>query len=101
MKEFKGTPGPWTIQGASDDYEEFKIEAKDWGIILKCEDISNESRENARLVAAAPELLAALEDVLDQINNAPQEWFAEECEGFDFSRAYNAIAGALGESYLD
>jgi hypothetical protein len=56
----KHTPGPWKIQSATRNYDNFKIEAEGWGIITNIEDNSNESEGNARLIAAAPELLEML-----------------------------------------
>ena len=89
------TPGPWTIQyGAI------------WGIHRSCECDEEyvckpwgrtpaEIEANARLIAAAPELLAALQQLLDEQEDAPlerrrTEW-AEAC-----ARARRAIAQAEG-----
>lgn len=62
-KKAKHTPGPWMIQGQWSTNRGMAecIEAKDWGIIGAWIDIGNEKYANAKLIAAAPELLKALE----------------------------------------
>lgn len=61
MNEFKGTPGPWVAVGgevltADYDYEGQTI----CDHICNCEEINGES-PNANLIAAAPDLLEALQ----------------------------------------
>ena len=63
------TPGHWRIQNANDDYTRYQVEADGWGIIMRVEDVSNESLANARLIAAAPEMLVALEAVCQAFAN--------------------------------
>ena len=67
----KHTPAPWKIAGKSgNDHESFVIDAESRSICwttntLDCdtdeETITEEDKANACLIAAAPELLAALE----------------------------------------
>jgi hypothetical protein len=57
------TPGPWILQNQT-DAGQFEIEAKDWGIIIRAHDYSDETEANARLIAAAPDLLVGLEAAL-------------------------------------
>ena len=95
MSEHKHTPGPWaTREGFSDDtIEIYQKEATfEWPCrpnelaIVEAEDA--EGRANARLIAAAPELLEALQDMMSdhqQLNVATLE----------FARA--AIAKATGK----
>lgn len=86
MKQFKGTPGPWHVG------RELRIFAKDELFLARHsmgfrDDVSE---SNLCLIAAAPELLEALQDALhayDKHGEYP-EW--------DFARA--AIAKALGET---
>jgi len=65
MREFKGTPGPWQHLGDPDDECRVRQTASVrhgdgyCSEITICESIS--SKDNARLIAAAPELLAALQ----------------------------------------
>jgi hypothetical protein len=68
----KHTPGPWSIQGQwqlKTDTGEWVdaecVEAPKWGIIGAWVDAScDEAAANARLVAAAPELLEACKSML-------------------------------------
>lgn len=108
MKEFKGTPGPWRLEeeDSSDhgidavsavdpkDGQQFEV-CEVWGIDHDMS-ICEVSRSNARLIAAAPELLAALQAA----------WAAMDRETacgshLDTERhmARQAIAKALGEDY--
>lgn len=79
MSEFKGTPGPWIVrsQEIQSVGTEDKMTAMCYGI------------ENANLIAAAPDLLEALQDALHAHDKHGEhsEW--------DFARA--AIARALGQ----
>lgn len=103
MKEFKGTPGPWFKDDDSwSDGEHCVISSeKREGMVHIAmvsgggsesgfeDNFASEQKANARLIAAAPELLEALQDALhahDKHGEYP-EW--------DFARA--AINKALGE----
>lgn len=68
MTQAKHTPGPWVV----------REDARDWAIIgpepswVTGVDRRNHNAEaNARLIAAAPELLAALEKVRDDLADIP------------------------------
>lgn len=83
MKEFKGTPGPWSV---NHHYNWIESENADRVVIVGSQDFSD---NDANLIAAAPELLEALQDALhcyDKHGEYP-EW--------DFAR--QAIKKALGE----
>lgn len=58
----KHTPGPWTATGH--DGKQCVIIECDWGSVAKVLPIGAQDQEtaNARLIAAAPDLLEALED---------------------------------------
>ena len=70
--ESKHTPGPWTICGngilthpvSGRELQTTVIEADSWGRIFDIYDYSNEPEYNARLIAAAPELLEACQTFL-------------------------------------
>ena len=87
--EFKGTPGPWTGKDVG------ICKQDDAGLQLGFIMTFNDERRaycaaNAHLIAAAPELLEALQDALHAYDKHGEhyEW--------DFARA--AIAKALGET---
>lgn len=61
--EFKGTKGNWRI------YNDFKVGT---GVKNICEiynNTSNESKANAKLIAAAPDLLEALQKIASNSND--------------------------------
>lgn len=89
MSEAKYTPGPWVQMGTSIGVTKGEI-ASLW-------DIDGRVLYNARLIAAAPELLEALSDLLASISGGEKSCghaFTCICPG-DKARA--AIAKALGE----
>jgi hypothetical protein len=60
------TPGPWTLQPIGDETE-FNILGAGRELIATVSD------NDARLIAAAPELLAALEEVMDHSERAQEQ----------------------------
>ena len=80
MSAFKGTPGPWEV--VKDDYSDQYIRQKAGtrrlsGFIVECricEDVSND--DDARLIAAAPCLL----DALQRLNSATRRYMEERPE---------------------
>ncbi|WP_394550970.1 hypothetical protein C1N58_12615 [Pantoea sp. SGAir0180] len=60
MSEFKGTPGPWYRGGVENG--KVSINAGNYFVALVDESLAQLA--NARLIAAAPELLEALQAVL-------------------------------------
>lgn len=103
MKEFNGTPGPWqtdrnnchagqiaTIHHClNNDWVE--IWSPDWP------DDEEVQEANARLIAAAPELL----EVLKEVQEFAQGWSQYEMPiGLD-DRINGAIAKALGEDHAN
>lgn len=98
MKEFKGTPGPWIV--VDDDYHAnnthsgITVETSGSGITIAVIGPNYEAPTysqdvlNANLIAAARELLEALQAILRVADRATDE--------FDLARM--AIAKALGES---
>jgi hypothetical protein len=94
------TQGPWTtyIKGGADGW----IAAAD-GNLIACA-VRNESMQaNARLIAAAPDLLAALDAVIEDLEGnidcgvdggATREWLEDATNRLNAARA--AIAKAKG-----
>lgn len=82
MKEFKGTPGPWRLRNRLTSIDVDIPAEGPYDTITDIQDI-----HDARLIAAAPELLEALLDLE-----------ARACIYVNTSKAKEAIAKALGES---
>lgn len=84
------TPGPWTTDGNAHSGDLDVISPAGRITLIDCE-FSDEPEEvltaNARLIAAAPDLLAALMDVLDADG---------DLDAMDFNRYRAAIAKATG-----
>jgi hypothetical protein len=111
MKTIQHTPGPWAVAGESyNDHEAYVIEAggrticwtasslDDAGI----EVITAEDDANADLLAAAPDLLSALESLLEDhkrmFPEAHPHSVIKWAECAEVSRAQKAISKAKGES---
>lgn len=104
MKKEKFTPGPWRIELEDDD---LMIFAHPWeydifiGCISKVAIPLNPKRDgqegtseaNARLIAAAPELLERLTDIISFVKKDLKERNIPFC----FTGAEDAIKKALGE----
>ena len=105
-EQAKHTPGPWLASGDA-DANIVTVEAKDKGYTTVCRlGYSTPTREaNARLIAAAPDLLEALVDMVSSVEVALEDvqvtngasldalsWIANSTE-----KARAAIAKARGE----
>lgn len=87
MGEFKGTPGPWVVrsQKVQSVGTEEKMTAMCYGVA------------NANLIAAAPELLEAVRQLHDYVEDTHCESH-DECESsHPMALARSAIAKALGQ----
>lgn len=73
MSNTKHTPGPWNFQNATpDECAAVETRAKPYATIaVMHHGDPMESSANARLIAAAPELLAALENLRDNFDYPP------------------------------
>lgn len=97
MESFKGTPGPWFEH--RDGFSTVYIEARIGGGMIQevaacgpCDKGSDQQSANSRLIAAAPELLEALELILSYHDDGNCILHKE-----DVSMARAAINKALGE----
>jgi hypothetical protein len=86
----KHTPEPWAYSYESTDQEWAVVTGFGGLVVANVNDVNDGDRQqaNARLIAAAPELLAALQAVLSVADRQTVE--------FDMARA--AIAKATGEA---
>ena len=93
----KHTPGPWSFYDDSNDGKTNRIEIVGWGktVARIYHSVPEEDLPNARLIAAAPDLLEALKMAQFQIENqcdvGVDEWIA--CR----EKARAAIARVEGE----
>lgn len=89
----KYTPGPWAFDKLGDNLTGNGVtivRCSDWG---SSDDIHDESEHNAKLIAAAPELLEALRrSVLAMHNAGPQDWRQED----EYLNYDNALKSAIG-----
>lgn len=100
MSEFKGTPGPWEMKPEEVDKHYIRIRGTQLGGRYKVANVltpfyegvhereAKETRANAQLIAASPELLEALQIIC----------FFEDISSAQREIAEAAIAKALGES---
>lgn len=100
MKEFKGTPGPWRVSEKRGDLIDIRHENNEPGAmslnlaqVVARQSWLREAEANARLIAAAPELLEALRDLL--IRTSELDEYGED---YIFTKARQAITKALGET---
>jgi len=96
MSEFKGTPGPWEVieslhEGLVVIHKESLEEGQGW---IGYTSIASElqGRDDANLIAAAPELLSALDLILSYHDEGNCVLHRE-----DVSSARAAISKALGQ----
>ena len=90
MSEAKHTPGPWQWTQHFDPT--ISIYKDGFGQIARLYDSSaGTGKANARLIAAAPDLLDALQSIIEDIDSE----FGTDC---DYNKARAAIAKATGGS---
>jgi len=101
MKEqTRHTPGPWDVHGdhatlvGPRNGKQMLAEAKHGHIVTECALTIGEAQANARLIAAAPELLEALKAMLNGGIDTGLTW-EETC-----NQAAAAIAKAEGNAVL-
>jgi hypothetical protein len=92
----KHTPGPWTVRCLDETDEEYRVEAAStlFVDISPCSDgyTPGQTKFNARLIAAAPDLLAACEKF---VSYYPRGINPDLDDGYLLARA--AIAKSEGE----
>lgn len=100
MKEFKGTPGPWRVSEKRGDLIDIRHNSNGIGAIsinlahvVARQSWLKEAEANARLIAAAPELLEALQCIAEAC-----AWDTYGNPGYEnLEAAKAAINKALGE----
>lgn len=101
MTQFKGTPGPWRVSEKRGDLIDIRHENNEPGAmslnlaqVVARQSWLREAEANARLIAAAPELLEALQRCETVLSAIP----LEVCDVEDLLYARAAIAKATGET---
>lgn len=103
MKEFKGTPGPWFIGnfggvGGSGSFIGANPQRDGCTYIAELKGVSGTVDSNAKLIAAAPELLEMLQDILADYEDILLDEYSTEPEDNKFCiKARAVISKALGE----
>lgn len=91
------TPGPWNFYDDSNDGKTNRIEIVAIGktVARIYHSVPEEDLPNARLIAAAPDLLEALQDIVKSLVDQDDEGMIEHAQQMIIARA--AIAKATGE----
>lgn len=98
MSETKHTPGPWKVVrcNPSPTSGEVMISGSNPGYLAEVRDCrSGDVDANAHLIAAAPELLDALQGLVRELSDSDDEGLIENAEPMIAARV--AIDKALGE----
>ena len=93
MKEFKGTPGPWVIGG--NEGNKLSVNSDPYFVALV--DEGNSQEANARLIASAPELLSALQHLVEVYDREDGKQWTTASKKAAIAEARAAIDKALGE----
>lgn len=107
MSETKFTPGPWEVKPKEKNVPYLRIRGKSLGRRYKIANVlsvtaeeSDEDREtkaNAHLIAAAPEMFQTLEDVLDALTDGGLRVLSKEQNDYHVRTIKRILAKALGE----
>lgn len=94
------TPAPWTIRTDSEDPQAINIRSESVPFVASVWGDGGPSFKqaaNARLIAAAPDLLAALQNALDRFESIPAHQDEAGIYRHAAAIAKTAIAKAIGE----
>lgn len=83
MSELKHTPGPWeAVKHSSDKFWYVKHKNSNNAIVIYDAGTESETGANAKLIAAAPEMLEALEMILFNHDNS-EDFFKKATEAYN------------------
>lgn len=98
MKEFKGTPGPWNYR---DDEPEWVTDSNDniaVARVTRYNTDANAQHANAKLIAASPDLLSALQKLLEIYDDQSGKVWTTSSKRRALDNARAAVNKALGET---
>jgi hypothetical protein len=105
------TPGPWELVPESDDHEgslfvvsEYEVKngcaSAHWIAECDLQEDEGQNRANARLIAAAPDLLEAATEMLTELrrlrDSSPAEW--DELVDVGLCNAWDGIKAAIAKA---
>ncbi|MBO0323494.1 hypothetical protein J0X14_14390 [Muricauda sp. CAU 1633] len=94
MEEFKGTKGEWK-ENQSEVYSSIYKNGEPFDLVKVASLVQinpDETKANAKLIAAAPDLLEALKDVYDLLEEHQPNWYLRK----HFNKMESALTKALG-----
>lgn len=91
MKGFKGTPGPWLFNGHEIESEKCDYIADVYGTNAS----TDEEKANANLIAASPDLLAALQQLVEIYDCTDGRAWTVSSKRRALDAAHSAIKKAL------
>lgn len=104
MKEFKGTPGPWRVSEKRGDMIDIRHSDNGIGSIsLNLAHVAArqswlmEAEANAKLIAASPDLLSALQHLVEVYDSEDGKQWTTTSKRAAIDEARAAIDKALGE----
>lgn len=96
-QKFEHTPGPWTCTYTSNHAHDYRLAKPNGQMPINAPyNDRSEQRANARLIAAAPELLEALQTIMGLVGMTGPRRLADY--KIPLSNARAAIAKATGEA---
>jgi len=98
MSEMKHTPGPWKLcyDGQLDGADGSRVLGFDWDSYKEFNDRSDREKANDRLIAARPELLEALRDLLAEASGGTKSCGHDFTCVCAFDKARAAVRKATG-----
>lgn len=104
MKEFKGTPGPWRVSEKRGDMIDIRHNDNEIGAIsinlahvVARQSWLKEAEANAKLIAASPTLLSALQHLVEVYDDQTGKQWTTTSKKAAIAEARAAIDKALGE----
>jgi len=87
MKRFEGSPAPWRINGV--DYHDYGLIDAEGGEIMLLKAECEQDDHNATLIAAAPDLLEALQGYMSAVSEMNEAMK----DGYNVQGAMSALIG--------